>query len=288
MGLAVNLWEAESSHTNRNPKAPEARHGSYRDPAFHATGRFRKNELGCLLMLFKMSGCKSVKHWHFLQRAELKRWFPRLCSYSSLIRWFGQLDDFMEGFARSKLVANETNATYAVDSTKINPHHLKNNGKTLGSLASIGFSHDCKWWGFTLHVVCDLQWRVANFEMTPGKTHDLKPVERGLLDGLRGLCWADSGYVKQNPAQELRSKGLVFRAKPTKAVDVEHERFMHYHAKAYRQRQVVEGVFSQLKGTFGLIQHTARSERSVCAHVFAALAARACAQTELAEAKNRA
>lgn len=240
-------------------------------------------ELATLLMLYKMSSCKNIKTWLLWNRAQLTDWFPNLLSYPQLIKWFGQLDDFIECFLRASLPDPEPKETYAIDSTRMNPHKRKNNPKSFGGWISLGFSHDEAWLGFKLHVVCDLGGTIHNFEITRGLEHDLGPVKRGFLDGLKGRCWADSGYVSGQIKQEMRSKGLQFLAKPTKAMEIESEAFWHYYKKVYKQRQVVEGVFSQLKQTFGLIQHTARS---LCAHAYAALAARACAQDLLRVAKN--
>lgn len=93
-----------------------------------------------------------------------------------------------------------------------------------------------------------------------------------MLDGVTGTCLADSGYVGEQLRQDLRRKDMNFKAKPTKAmIDLRWE-FERFWKHTYRQRQVVEGVFSALKSCFGLVGASARSPASARCRALAALA----------------
>ena len=133
--------------------------------------------------------------------------------------------------------------------------------------------HEGGFLGLKLHVLADRQGRVVAFDLTTGNVHDLAPVKGGLLEGVRGICFADSGYVSAQVRQDLRYQDLALVAKPTEQMADDRWLFEKIWKRPYRQRQVVEGVFSQLKNIFGLLAHSCRSAASLRARIYATLAA---------------
>ena len=111
------------------------------------------------------------------------------------------------------------------------------------------------------------------FDLSPANRHDLDPIKGGLLDGLAGVVFADSGYVSAQIRQDLMAKDVAFVAKPTAAMADMRWYFDRNWDKRYRQRQVVEGVFSRLKNRFGLLANSCRSATSLRVRVLASIVA---------------
>jgi transposase len=231
------------------------------------------SETTCLLFLFQISTCRCFKTFLLISRPWLIKLFPSLPSYSTLTEWISRTEPFLVDYL-STLMAEPggRESFYMIDSTKIDPHKLKNNPKCMRSEARIGHSHEGMWLGWKLHVLTNRQGAVVAWDLTGANVHDLAPVKGGLLAGVSGTCLADSGYVGEQVRQDLKNQDMNFKAKPTKAmVDLRWE-FDRYWKHTYRQRQVVEGVFSSLKSCLGLVGATARSPASARCRALAALA----------------
>ena len=133
--------------------------------------------------------------------------------------------------------------------------------------------HEGGFLGLKLHVLSNCQGRIVDFELTTGNVHDLSPVKGGLLEGVSGVCFADSGYVSARVRQDLRAQALALVSKPTAQMVDESWLFDRIWKEPYRQRQVVEGVFSRLKNLLGLLAHSCRSAASLQARIYASIAA---------------
>lgn len=220
-------------------------------------------EAACLLGLFQLSTCRSLKAFLLYNGFWLRSLFPSLPSYSSCSSWMSRVEPFLVDFLKTRLAEpGDRQSVYAIDSTKIDPHKLKNNPKCMRAQARIGHSHEGMWLGWKLHVLANREGRIVRWDLTGANVHDLAPVKGGFLDGIRGICLADSGYVSGQVRQDLAPQDLALIAKPTKAMADERWVFDKTWAKIYRQRQVVEGVFSRLKDRLGLVAHGARSPQS--------------------------
>lgn len=231
------------------------------------------SETACLLFLFQLSTCRCLKTFLLISRPWLVVLFPNLPSYSTLTDWISRTEPFLVDFLSTLMAApGGRESFYMIDSTKIDPHKLKNNPKCMRSEARIGHSHEGMWLGWKLHLLTNRQGAVVAWDLTSANVHDLAPVKGGLLGGIKGTCLADSGYVSEQLRQDLKRQDMNFKAKPTKAmVDLRWE-FDRFWKHTYRQRQVVEGVFSSLKSCLGLVGSTSRSPASARCRALAALA----------------
>ena len=164
-------------------------------------------------------------------------------------------------------------STYLIDSTKIDQHALKSNPKCLRGKAGFGHTHEGGYIGFKLHVVAHRKGQIVAFDLSQANRHDLDPVKGGLLDGLAGVVFADSGYVSAQIKQEMMAKDRAFIEKPTAAMPDLSWYFECNWGKPYKQRQVVEGVFSRLKNRFGLQAKSCRSAASLTVRVLASIVA---------------
>ena len=69
------------------------------------------------------------------------------------------------------------------------------------------------------------------------------------------------------------SKDIAFIAKPKAVMTDLRGSFNKHWDKLYRQRQVVEGVFSRLENSFGLLAQSCRSATSLTVIVLALIVA---------------
>lgn len=231
-------------------------------------------EAACLLVLFQMSRQPHFKQFLDWHRPALLRLFPGLPSYGRLVSWVGKCEHFMLELAHRGLAKpGDRSSTYLIDSTKVDPHKLKSNPKCLRGKAGFGHTHEGGYIGFKLHVVANRAGQIVAFDISQANRHDLDPVKGGLLEGFCGIVFADSGYVSEQMRQDLKGQDLAFIAKPTLQMEDRRWVFDKVWAKLYRQRQVVEGVFSRLKNGFGLLAHSCRSATSLTVRMLAAIVA---------------
>ncbi len=272
----ATLWfvQLDDFHLRRTEGASENELWLWRARARQADRKMTLPELAAFALLFQAYGGGDLKRFLLLARPRLRALFPGLLGYQRLSHWLGRLEPFLLDFLASRIPGpSGSRETILLDSTKIDSHLLKNRPKSLSRLARVGHSHEGAWIGLKLHLAVARDGSLRAWDLTPGNAHDLAPVKGGLLAGLRGLCFADSGYVSAQVRQDLKPQDLLLAAKPTQAMELERWEFEREWAKAYRQRQIVEGVFKVLKGSCGLLCRGVRAAAQLKARVWASLAA---------------
>lgn len=231
-------------------------------------------EAAGLFVLFQASRQPHFKQFLDWNRPTLLRLFPGLPSYDRLNKWRAKCAHLMLALAKNGgAEPGDRLSTYLIDSTKIDPHKLKSNPKCLRGKAGFGYTHEGGYIGFKLHVVSNRKGQIVAFDLSQANRHDLDPVKGGLLDGLAGVVFADSGYISAQIKQDLMSKDIAFIAKPKAVMTDLCWSFNKHWGKLYRQRQVVEGVFSRLKNRFGLLAQSCRSATSLTVRVLASIVA---------------
>jgi hypothetical protein len=231
-------------------------------------------EAACLVALFQASGMPHFKQFLDWNRPTLLRLFPNMPSYGRLNVWRSKCEQLMLAFAKRSLAdPGDRLSVYLIDSTKIDPHKLKSNPKCLRGKAAFGHTHEGGYIGFKLHVISNRKGQIVAFDLSGANRHDLDPVKGGLLKGLAGVVFADSGYVSAQIRQDLMAKDIAFIAKPTAAMEDLRWYFDKNWAKLYKQRQVVEGVFSRLKNHYGLLANSCRSATSLTVRILASIVA---------------
>ena len=231
-------------------------------------------EASCLMVLFQASRQPHFKQFLDWNRPALLRLFPTLPSYDRLNKWRCKCEQMLLAFAKKgQAEPGDRLSIYLIDSSKVDPHKLKSNPKCLRGKAGFGHTHEGGYIGFKLHLVVNRKGQIVAFDISPANRHDLDPVKGGMLDGIKGVFFADSGYVSQQVKQDLMSKDIAFIAKPTAAMEDLRWYFDKNWGKQYRQRQVVEGVFSRLKNRYGLLANSCRSATSLTVRVLASIVA---------------
>jgi transposase len=234
-------------------------------------------EAACLLAIFQSSRVEHFKSFLDLWRPTLLRLFPKMPCYKRLCSWIPKAEQMLLDFVQQHLAKpGDRLARYALDSTKIDPHKDKNFPKCLRKATGCGKTHEGFFTGMKLHLLVDMRGAIVAADLSGGSRHDLDPIKGGMLKGVAGVVFADSGYVSAQVRQDLWSQDIALVAKPTKAMVDERWTFDRSWGKpggAYRNRQVVEGVFSTLKRCFGLQARSVRSAASLRSRVWASLAA---------------
>lgn len=245
-----------------------------------ADAKITLSEAACLLVVYQSSRIEHFKMFLDLFRPTLLRLFPGLPSYSRLSAWMKKCEQLLLDFVNSNLAEpGDRLSRYAIDSSKIDPHFDKNMPKSLRRQAGVGRTHEGFFIGFKLHLLVDMDRRIVRVDLSCGGHHDLDPVKGGMLDGITGIVFADSGYVSGPIAQELRLSDLALVAKPTKSMVDDlwvFDRIWGWLCKdggEYRKRQTVEGVFSILKRCFGLRSKSCRCASTLRSRTWASLAA---------------
>ena len=272
----ATLWfvQLDDFYLRRTEKVSENELWLWRAKARQADRRMTLPELAAFALLLQAYGGHDLKRFLLVARPTLRKLFPGLLGYQRLSHWLGRLEPFLLDFLADAAPRRASwRETILVDSTKIDSHLLKNRPKSLSRLARVGHSHEGAWIGLKLHLAVGLDGRILAWDLTPGSAHDLAPVKGGLLSGLRGVCFADSGYVSAQVRQGLKPQDLLLVAKPTAAMEFDRWEFDRKWALAYRQRQVVEGVFKVLKGSCGLLCKGVRAANQLRSRVWASLAA---------------
>ena len=231
-------------------------------------------ESACLLLMFQSSRCTSFNKFMELGGARLRQMFPTMPSYANLLKGFRMIEAFVLDFMNSLLTKpGDRLSLYALDSTKIDSHQAKNWPKSLRREARAGFTHEGVFFGFKLHLLCNMNGDVVAVDLSAGSTHDLSPVKGGLLSGIKGIVLGDSGYVSGAVAGSLRHQDVALIAKPRPEMMDELWVFKKVWAHIYRKRQRVEGVFNVLKNSFGLLSRSVRCTAALRSRVWASLAA---------------
>lgn len=183
-----------------------------------------------------------------LCRPTLNRLFPRLPSYSSPVAWVKKSEQLLLDYSKNNLAPiGDRSSRYALDSTKVNPHKSLHFPKSLKKKTGVGYTHEGAFIGFKLHTLVNLKGQIVALDLSCGNRHDLAPVKGGLLVGVKGTCFADSGYVSEQMRQNLRLGDLAFIAKPPIGQVDSRWLFDRVWSMQYRKRQIVEGVFAKLK-----------------------------------------
>ncbi len=237
-------------------------------------------EAACLLILFQSSRVEHLKIFLQLCRPTLLRLFPTLPSYSRWITWVKKSEQLLLDYSKNHLATpGDRKTQYALDSTKINPHKSLHFPKSLKHQTGVGYTHEGAFIGFKLHALVNLKGQLVAVDVSCGNRHDLDPVKGGLLLGVKGVCFADSGYVSEQIRQNLRLGDLAFIANPPSGQIDARWLFDKLWSHPYRQRQIVEGVFAKLKKCFGLQSRSCKNAAALRARIWASVAAYLMQQT---------
>lgn len=184
---------------------PKSRHSSNR-PCLQLS------ELMCLEVLYHLSGHKCFEYFYRdeVLNGSLNSFFPKAPSYNRFVelkpRMLPALICYLHlcklGAALSIYYADST--TLTVCRNQRIPSHKVFRGQAQRGRNSMGW-----FYGFKLFVVINGFGELAQAFISPGKVADNNATTmKRLFKGIKGLVFADKGFINGKVAEELIDKGL--------------------------------------------------------------------------------
>jgi len=212
------------------------------------------SEMVTILLLYHQSPCKHFKIFYasYLQlyRAE----FPKLVSYNRFIQLKPRTVFYLIVFLQWFFEQSENTGISYVDSSPLAVCHSKRifQNKVFKGIAKLGKSTKGWFMGFKIHLLSNEKGHLQNVKFTAGNIDDRVPVPE-LVKNLKGLLFADKGYIKKELFDTLYAQGLKLVTGIKKSMK---NKLMPWIEKILlRKRTVIESIFHILKNTFE-IEHT--------------------------------
>lgn len=241
-----------------------------------AKKRYKKQKMSLseqltILVMYSFGMAKNFKFFYNTTILGIKRhWFKDVFSYTRMVEMFPRL--IVPLLMLLHMIKGEKTGYYFIDSTPLPVCHNKRNmqHRTFKNLAKTGKSSMGWFLGFKLHLVINHKGEVIAFSLTEGNVDDRKPVEK-LLQGLKGLCFADKGYLSSKLFETLHNTGIKL-VTPIKST-MKNKLMPLSEKLLLKKRSIIESVFNVLKNSFNLTHTRHRSPANALAHILATLVA---------------
>ena len=168
-------------------------------------------EVMTILIMFHNSGYKYLKSFYLTEICKNSRnLFPKVVSYNRFVEL--QMEALLPSctLLKSRLLGKCTGISFA-DSTPLRvcrEQRLRQH-KVFWDLAEIGNCSMGMFYGFNLHLICNVKGDLLNFTFTAGNVDDRKPLEnRRFVEKLSGKLFADRGYVSKSLFTTLFADGI--------------------------------------------------------------------------------
>jgi hypothetical protein len=177
----------------------------------HAAGRkpsLCESEVLAILVLYHLSGFKCFAYFYKrLVLGELRSFFPKAVSYPQFLLLARQacLHAFLLAQCRCSLSART--GCYYIDSKKLPvcDNRRIHSHRVFEQVAARGKSSTGWFYGLKLHLVINQHGQLLRFLVTPANVADNNGQVLGyLLEGLRGKCYGDKGYLSSLLGQFLK------------------------------------------------------------------------------------
>jgi len=231
-----------------------------------------QSEVMTLLIWFHRSGYRTFKDFytkHVL--VYLRGEFPGLVSYNRFVEFIPSALLCLCAYLKSCLGACtavsyiDSTALAVCDNARIHCH------KVFAGLAQRGKSSMGWFFGFKLHLVVNHHGELLNLLLTPGNTHDTKPVVR-LLSRLLGKVFGDKGYLSRPLCDTLRQMlGIQLVTRLRKNMD--NVLMLLEDKVLLRKRGMIDRVIDCLKNECQIKHSRHRSVMNALAHLVAGLIA---------------
>lgn len=238
------------------------------------SGSMTASEVITLLILFHLSGYRTLKHFyekHVI--VYLSNDFPLLVSYSRFVELQGKYSSLLFAFAQA--CCSTCDGISFIDSTilKVCRNQRIHSHKVFAQLAARGKSSMGWFYGFKLHLVINTAGEYTSFFLTGGNTADCNQEVLGhLSESLWGKLFGDKGYLSKKLSHFLKKKQNVQLLTKLRSnmknmlVTSQDKYFLH-------KRGVIEAVNNILKSTCQ-IEHTRhRSPQNFLSNLFSGLIA---------------
>ena len=230
------------------------------------------SEILTIILMFQRSSFTCFKHFYLCSLQNYQQEFPGLCSYNRFVQLIPRALLPLSLLLNILFAQSEKTGVYFVDSTRIPVCHNKriSRNKVFSDYAARGKSTMGWFFGFKLHIVINHKGEIMAARLTPGNKDDRRPIPE-LVQALKGLLFADKGYLSAPLFHELLERGLKLvtplkrNMKPV-LLPIEEKILL-------RKRALIETVNGVLKSSFELVHTRHRSFTNFLVHVGSILVA---------------
>ena len=233
------------------------------------------SEMMCIEVLYHLSGYKCFEYFYRDQvvQGSLHSYFPKAPSYNRFVelkpRMLVALICYLHLHALGRVIG-----LYYADSTTLKVCrnqrigiHKVFKGKAQRAKTSMGWCY-----GFKLFVVINGLGELASAFLTPANVGDNNGgVIRRLFKGLKGLAFADKGFINSRAAEALMEKGL--RLITSIRGNMKNRLMELKHKLLLKKRGIIESVNGILKTVCDIAHSRHRSPVNMLVNTYAALIA---------------
>ena len=218
----------------------------------------------------------NLKAFHRFVRQFMADRFPDFPNYENFLKATNKSLPIMVLFVNSILAKNREKCggrrVHFVDSTPVEvcENNKISRHKVAKGFASRGKSTKGWFFGFKLHGACTADMVVESLVFTTGSVHDSQVAGKVTKDIL-GKAFADAGYQLKPDILAKMADGGVFMNNATRKNMkrlISKEQF-----DCIEKRNIIETVWSVMKGSFCLVYTRARSLKGMFRHFFYSIAA---------------
>jgi len=162
---------------------------------------------------------------------------------------------------------------YYIDGSCLPVCHLKRSkrNKVFNEIAQYGKTSVGWFFGLKIHLVINHLGELIAFKFSRGNLQDASAAP-SLLSALKGLAFADKGYISKKLFDELFKNGLKLITRKRKNMK-EKLTLSNHEKQLLNQRNLIETVFDCLKHKYHIWHTRHRSIFNAMANLMAALAA---------------
>jgi hypothetical protein len=209
-----------------------------------------------IVILFHKTGYRTFKDYYTRFVISLKKYFPKLMSYSRFVNLMKTC--LFPLFIFSQGTLGQCTGISFVDSTILTVCHARriNSHRVFKKIARRGKTSTGWFYGFKLHLIINDIGEILAYMLTPGNIDDRIPVPE-LAKDLIGKLFGDKGYISQELFFKLYEKGLEIITRLKR--NMKNKLMSLVDKILLRSRGVIESVNNKLKSGCQIEHHRHRS-----------------------------
>jgi IS5 family transposase len=232
------------------------------------------SEVITIMIYSKHYGYKNFKTFYLREFETLKKYFPKLVSYTRFIELQKMVLQPLAVFLKTCLMQKCTGSSF-IDSTRlcVCNTHRRYSCKLMRSMASSGKTSTGWFFGMKLHLIITPNGEIVDFIVTSGNVADNNhDVIMRLCKNAYGKIFGDKGYImREDFLRLLNLQGVFFVTKKRKNMKKEATRLSDN--QNLKNRGVIESVLNVLKTKFDLEHSRSRSVGGFLNNILVAISA---------------
>lgn len=228
------------------------------------------SEVITLNILCVLGHFNDLKAFHRNAAFYMKQDFPKLPNYENFLKASNQSFDYLiiilkvllnisKYYAKDKIKAVDSTPLPVCKKKRIIRH------KVFKGVAERGKNSVDWFYGFKLHAVCDIDGKLLSITITPGNIDD-RAVLDTLFVGIDGTILGDAGYLlKKTDWKKYFDDNKYLFTGVRKNMKKIMTRQQH---NLLKKREIIETVWSVLKGNLSIVYSLARSVKGLFRHYF--------------------